>query len=445
MRNAGDGWKTCFALPFAFSGGRSTFVDGRWLYLFAGNRHDGLRNPDPWGFALNVVDSNKGEVERDLPYGSYPFLGCITLSDDGILYTYDTIHMRLDSYDVANRKELCSVDLPRSFWFGHEEDIELIVLAKDRFCVIWHDDGYDVNEICLYYTRLSVSYDLPKPTATVEDNRAFPIRGVEILNIVTLGNKQKNGIEKKNMWGKREILFKMMSRVQVDTILPDPWFAMYRGMGMVLNVSWCGYGYGISTQTKPLPNYNHVPTPANINMIQYGITDHEVMDSFKEVEEGIKEVKVENGKIGSDSESKVCKAAVDVWGDSSEDDLAMENVTQSGCLYGRIDVDKGKEIAYEDADGKKCDSKTMERDEGDNAIKQNSLVKQLKRTLVSSTIIRAYDDTKHVVEGTFNAIIKVRPIETEVEFTVSDIPETFALLLGRPWYHPLGGVPSTLH
>ncbi|KAJ9173896.1 hypothetical protein P3X46_016987 [Hevea brasiliensis] len=234
-RNARDGWKTCFALPLAFSGGRSTVVDGRWLYLFAGNRHDGLRYPDPWGFALNVVDSNKGEVEvrkiirshlsrfypvasaslspgtliaymgdertlyqldcsngswsvyqKDLPYGSYPFLGCITFSDDGILYTYDTIHMSLDSYDVANRKELCSVDLPRSFWFGHQEDVELIVLAKDRFCVIWHDDGYDVNEICIYYTRFSVSYDLPKPTATVEDNRAFPIRGVEILNIVTL-------------------------------------------------------------------------------------------------------------------------------------------------------------------------------------------------------------------------------------------------------------------
>ncbi|XP_058009857.1 uncharacterized protein LOC110652203 isoform X2 [Hevea brasiliensis] len=190
-RNARDGWKTCFALPFTFSGGRSAVVDGRWLYLFAGNRHDGFRNPDPWGFALNVVDSNKGEVEvRKIikPHLSrfYPIASASLSPDDGILYTYDTIHMRLDSYDVANRKELPSVDLPRSFWFGREEDVELIVLAKDRFCVIWHDDGYDVNEICIYYTRFSVSYDLPKPTATVEDSRAFPIRGVEILNIVTL-------------------------------------------------------------------------------------------------------------------------------------------------------------------------------------------------------------------------------------------------------------------
>ena len=26
-----------------------------------------------------------------------------------------------------------------------------------------------------------------------------------------------------------------------------------------------------------------------------------------------------------------------------------------------------------------------------------------------------------------------------------DIPVIYALLLGRPWYHILGGVPSTLH
>ena len=36
-------------------------------------------------------------------------------------------------------------------------------------------------------------------------------------------------------------------------------------------------------------------------------------------------------------------------------------------------------------------------------------------------------------------------IESVVEFIVLDIPPTFALLLGRPWFHPLGGVPSTLH
>ena len=32
-----------------------------------------------------------------------------------------------------------------------------------------------------------------------------------------------------------------------------------------------------------------------------------------------------------------------------------------------------------------------------------------------------------------------------MEFTVLDIPVTYVFLLGRRWYHILGGVPSTVH
>ena len=63
----------------------------------------------------------------------------------------------------------------------------------------------------------------------------------------------------------------------------------------------------------------------------------------------------------------------------------------------------------------------------------------------SNMTIKAYDDSKRGVEGTFVAMVKVGPIENEVEFTVLDILATFVLLLGRPWFHKLGGVPSTLH
>ena len=41
--------------------------------------------------------------------------------------------------------------------------------------------------------------------------------------------------------------------------------------------------------------------------------------------------------------------------------------------------------------------------------------------------------------------MKTGPIEAVIEFTVLDITVTYALLLGRPWYHVLGGVPSTVH
>ena len=60
-------------------------------------------------------------------------------------------------------------------------------------------------------------------------------------------------------------------------------------------------------------------------------------------------------------------------------------------------------------------------------------------------VIRAYDDSTRSVEGTFMALVKIGPIEAIVEFTVLDIPITYALLLGRPWYNVLGGVPSIVH
>ncbi|XP_050229125.1 uncharacterized protein LOC126678268 [Mercurialis annua] len=63
----------------------------------------------------------------------------------------------------------------------------------------------------------------------------------------------------------------------------------------------------------------------------------------------------------------------------------------------------------------------------------------------SELVIRAYDETKRGVEGTFKALVKTGPIEAWVELVVLDIPVTFSLLLGRPWFHELGGVPSTLH
>ena len=63
----------------------------------------------------------------------------------------------------------------------------------------------------------------------------------------------------------------------------------------------------------------------------------------------------------------------------------------------------------------------------------------------SEVIIKAYDDTRMSVEGTFRALVKTGPIEAWVDLHVIDILVTFAILLGRPWFHPLGGVPSTLH
>ena len=60
-------------------------------------------------------------------------------------------------------------------------------------------------------------------------------------------------------------------------------------------------------------------------------------------------------------------------------------------------------------------------------------------------VVWAYDDTKRAADGTFEVLVKAGPLESMVKFTVLDIPVSYAILLGRPWFHPLGGVPSTLH
>ena len=63
----------------------------------------------------------------------------------------------------------------------------------------------------------------------------------------------------------------------------------------------------------------------------------------------------------------------------------------------------------------------------------------------SDIVINTYDDIKRPVEGIFKALVKTGPIKTWVNLHMIDIPVTFAILIGRPWYHPLGGVPSTIH
>ena len=57
---------------------------------------------------------------------------------------------------------------------------------------------------------------------------------------------------------------------------------------------------------------------------------------------------------------------------------------------------------------------------------------KVEKLTKSDLVIRAYDDSTRSVEGTFVAPIKTGPIEAVVEFTVLDIPVTYALLLGRP-------------
>ena len=121
----------------------------------------------------------------------------------------------------------------------------------------------------------------------------------------------------------------------------------------------------------------------------------------------------------------------------TDDDLPLEGRDHNKALYIAAEINGKKTSCMMVDDGSAinvCPSKLMS--------KLGITTEDLKP---SELVIRAYDDSKRNVEGTFTTKVKVGPIESTVDITVLDIPITFAILLGRPWFHSLGGVPSTLH
>ncbi|XP_077217951.1 uncharacterized protein LOC143852452 [Tasmannia lanceolata] len=69
----------------------------------------------------------------------------------------------------------------------------------------------------------------------------------------------------------------------------------------------------------------------------------------------------------------------------------------------------------------------------------------LENFVLSEQGILAYDGTRRDVIGTLVTKIQIGGKEFEIEFQVLDIKASFLLLLGRPWLHKVGVVPSTLH
>ena len=61
------------------------------------------------------------------------------------------------------------------------------------------------------------------------------------------------------------------------------------------------------------------------------------------------------------------------------------------------------------------------------------------------TIVRAFDGTRREVTGEIEIEIQIGPCTFKVEFQVMDILPSYNCLLGRPWIHIAGAVPSTLH
>ncbi|XP_040931929.1 uncharacterized protein [Gossypium hirsutum] len=60
-------------------------------------------------------------------------------------------------------------------------------------------------------------------------------------------------------------------------------------------------------------------------------------------------------------------------------------------------------------------------------------------------IIKAFDGTERKVMGRIEVPLQIGPNTYEVDFLVMDIKPLYNCLLGRPWIHSAGAVPSSLH
>ncbi|KAA3482495.1 gag/pol polyprotein [Gossypium australe] len=89
----------------------------------------------------------------------------------------------------------------------------------------------------------------------------------------------------------------------------------------------------------------------------------------------------------------------------------------------------------------------------DNGSALNVLpLSTLKRLPIDSShmktcqnIVRAFDGTERRVMGRIDIPLQIGPNTYEVDFLVMDINPSYTCLLGRPWIHSAGAVPSSLH
>ncbi|RDY04853.1 hypothetical protein CR513_11374, partial [Mucuna pruriens] len=63
----------------------------------------------------------------------------------------------------------------------------------------------------------------------------------------------------------------------------------------------------------------------------------------------------------------------------------------------------------------------------------------------SPLVVRAFDGSKREVMGKITLPIRIGPKTFDVTFQVMDIQPEYSFLLGRPWIHATGAVPSSLH
>ncbi|PKI75824.1 hypothetical protein CRG98_003739 [Punica granatum] len=158
-----------------------------------------------------------------------------------------------------------------------------------------------------------------------------------------------------------------------------------------------------------------------------------------------------------------------------EQELSAMGITRSGRVYQGLELaDKGKASAAALNDNLRATSTPTKKGQGhlralhivckcnnhvvgrvmiDNSSALNlcpvSTLKQMNvdmsRIRASKTTVRAFDGSRRDVNGEIDLLIDVGLCSFSVTFQILEIPNAFSLLLGRPWIHAAGAVPSSPH
>ncbi|PKI62559.1 hypothetical protein CRG98_017051 [Punica granatum] len=121
----------------------------------------------------------------------------------------------------------------------------------------------------------------------------------------------------------------------------------------------------------------------------------------------------------------------------SDDELPSEGCAHSRALHivckcnnhivGRVMIDNGSALNV-------CPVTTLKQMNVD-----------LNRIRPSKTAVRAFHGSRREVNGEIDLFIDIGPCSFSITFQVLDIPNAFSLLLGRPWIHSAGAIPSSRH
>ena len=136
-------------------------------------------------------------------------------------------------------------------------------------------------------------------------------------------------------------------------------------------------------------------------------------------------------------------------------DQLVGNITASACItFTNEEIPpKGQDSTKALHITIKCKSHAMPRallDNGSslNVMPMSTLLRlpiDLSDMKKSQMVVRAFDGTKREVLEKIKLSIQVGPCTFDFEFIVMDINSSYNCLLGRPWIHMAGAMPSTLH